>query len=276
MELFASSEFWIGLLKIIWVNILLSGDNAVVIALASRQLAPAQQRLAVIWGSVAAIAMRVLLTLFAVQLLQLPWLKAAGAVLLVWIGIQLMVDEGGEGRVKEASNLFSAIKTILIADLVMSLDNVLAVAAAAAAALPAARLPLVIFGLALSIPIVIFGSGVVLKLMERFPFIVTLGAMLLGWIAGEMLVKEDAVASYTDERAVAHWLFYLGGALLVLAIGKFRAHGAPGAKPEAVFSARWLAKRALRRLPAGDHTLPLQLAPEGGHARGHVSANERY
>ena len=230
MELIDTSEFWIGLLKIIWVNILLSGDNAVVIALASRQLAPAQQRLAVIWGSVAAIAMRVLLTLFAVQLLQLPWLKAAGAVLLVWIGIQLMVDEGGEGRIKEASNIFSAIKTILIADLVLSLDNVLAVAAAAEAALPAARLPLVIFGLALSIPIVIFGSGVVLKLMERFPIIVTLGAMLLGWIAGEMLVKEDVVASYTDERAVAHWLFYLGGALLVLAIGKFRAHGAAAAE----------------------------------------------
>ena len=226
MELIATSAFWIGLLKIIWVNILLSGDNAVVIALASRQLPPAQQRLAVIWGSVAAIVMRVLLTLFAVQLLQLPWLKAVGSVLLVWIGIQLMVDEGGEGHIKEAGNLLCAIKTILVADLVMSLDNVLAVAAAAEAALPAARLPLVVFGLALSIPIVIFGSSVVLKLMERFPIIVTLGAMLLGWIAGEMLVKEDAVASYTDERAVAHWLFYLGGALLVLAIGKFRAHGA--------------------------------------------------
>ncbi|MBS1230813.1 MAG: hypothetical protein H6R17_4090 [Proteobacteria bacterium] len=230
MELIATSAFWIGLLKIIWVNILLSGDNAVVIALASRSLAPAQQRQAVIWGSVAAIVMRVLLTLFAVQLLQLPWLKAVGAVLLVWIGIQLMVDEGGEGRIKEAGNLLCAIKTILIADLVMSLDNVLAVAAAAEAALPEARLPLVVFGLALSIPIVIFGSSVVLKLMERFPIIVTLGAMLLGWIAGEMLVKEDVVANYTDERAVAHWLFYLGGALLVLVVGKLRAHGA--ATPE--------------------------------------------
>ena len=230
MEFLATSAFWIGLLKIIWVNILLSGDNAVVIALASRSLPATQQRQAVIWGSVAAIVMRVLLTLFAVQLLQLPWLKAVGAVLLVWIGIQLMVEEGGEGRVKEAGNLFSAIKTILIADLVMSLDNVLAVAAAAEAALPEARLPLVVFGLALSIPIVIFGSSVVLKLMERFPIIVTLGAMLLGWIAGEMLVKEDVVASYTDERAVAHWLFYLGGALLVLLVGKFRAHRA--AAPE--------------------------------------------
>lgn len=230
MELLESSAFWIGLLKIIWVNILLSGDNAVVIALASRSLAPAQQKLAVIWGSVAAIAMRVLLTIFAVQLLQLPWLKAVGAVLLVWIGIQLMVDEGGEGRIKESGNLFCAIKTILLADLVMSLDNVLAVAAAAEAALPEARLPLVVIGLALSIPIVIFGSGVVLKLMERFPVIVTLGAMLLGWIAGEMLVKEEIVATYTHDSTAAHWAFYLGGALLVLAIGKFRAHGAASAE----------------------------------------------
>ena len=230
MELLESTAFWIGLLKIIWVNILLSGDNAVVIALASRSLAPAQQKQAVIWGSVAAIAMRVLLTIFAVQLLQLPWLKAVGAVLLVWIGIQLMVDEGGEGRIKEAGNLLSAIKTILIADLVMSLDNVLAVAAAAEAALPEARLPLVVIGLALSIPIVIFGSGVVLKLMERFPVIVTLGAMLLGWIAGEMLAKEEVVASYTHDSTLAHWMLYLGGALLVLAVGKFRAHGAATAE----------------------------------------------
>jgi len=224
MELLASSAFWIGLLKIIWVNILLSGDNAVVIALAARSLPAAQQKQAVIWGAVAAIVMRVLLTVFAVQLLQLPWLKAVGAVLLVWIGIQLMVDEGGEGRIKEAGNLLCAIKTILVADLVMSLDNVLAVAAAADSALPAARLPLVVLGLALSIPIVIFGSSVVLKLMERFPIIVTLGAMLLGWIAGEMLVKEEVVATYTDGGAVVHWAFYIGGALLVLAIGKFKVH----------------------------------------------------
>jgi YjbE family integral membrane protein len=222
MQLIGSSVFWIGLLKIIWVNILLSGDNAVVIALASRALPQKQQRQAIIWGSVLAIVMRVVLTIFAVQLLQLPWLKAVGAVLLVWIGVELLADEGGEGHVKEAGDLFSAIKTILIADLVMSLDNVLGVAAAADASHSDAKMPLVVLGLGLSIPIVIFGSSIVLKLMERFPIIVTLGAMLLGWIAGEMLEKEDILAAYVHGSTVLPWLLSIGGALLVLAIGKFK------------------------------------------------------
>ena len=222
MGIIESSAFWIGLLKIIWVNILLSGDNAVVIALASRSLPPVQQKHAIIWGSVAAIILRVILTIFAVQLLQLPWLKAVGAVMLVWIGVQLLDDEGDEGQVNEAGSLFSAIKTILIADLVMSLDNVLAVAAAADTAPAEAKLTLVVLGLALSIPIVIFGSSIVLKLMERFPVIVTLGAMLLGWIAGEMLVKEESVSLYVPDNTVLHLFFSLSGALLVLAIGKLK------------------------------------------------------
>ena len=223
MELVATSAFWIGLLKIIWVNILLSGDNAVVIALASRSLPERQQKQAIIWGSVAAIVLRVILTIFAVQLLQLPWLKAVGAILLVWIGIQLLGDEDEEGQVNEAGNLFTAIKTILIADLVMSLDNVLAVAAAADAADAAAKTPLVIFGLALSIPIVIFGSRIVLKLMQSFPIIITLGAMLLGWIAGEMLAKEEILLPFVHDNATLPWLLAGGGALLVLAIGKAKA-----------------------------------------------------
>ena len=223
MGFFESSAFWIGLLKIIWVNILLSGDNAVVIALASRSLPPTQQKHAVIWGSVAAIILRVILTIFAVHLLQLPWLKAVGAVMLVWIGVQLLDDEADEGQVNEAGSLFSAIKTILIADLVMSLDNVLAVAAAADTAPAEAKITLVVLGLALSIPIVIFGSSIVLKLMERFPVIVTLGAMLLGWIAGEMLVKEESVSLFVPDNTVLHVSFSLSGALLVLAIGKFKS-----------------------------------------------------
>ena len=223
MDIVATSAFWIGLLKIIWVNILLSGDNAVVIALASRSLPQHQQKRAIIWGSVAAIVMRVILTIFAVQLLQLPWLKAVGAVLLVWIGIQLLGDEDEEGEINEAGNLFAAIKTILIADLVMSLDNVLAVAAAADAAHSAAKTPLVIFGLALSIPIVIFGSRIVLTLMQRFPFIITIGAMLLGWIAGEMLAKEEFLLPYAHSYSALPWLLAGGGALLVLAIGKAKA-----------------------------------------------------
>lgn len=223
MEVIALSAFWIGLLKIIWVNILLSGDNAVVIALASRSLPPAQQKQAIIWGSVLAIVLRVILTIFAVQLLQLPWLKAVGAVLLIWIGVQLLGDDGDEGHVNEAGDLFSAIKTILIADLVMSLDNVLGVAAAADASHADAKMSLVVLGLGLSIPIVIFGSSIVLKLMERFPFIVTLGAMLLGWIAGEMLEKEEILASFVHGNAVVPWLLSGGGALLVLVIGKYKA-----------------------------------------------------
>ena len=223
MEFVVSSVFWIGLLKIIWVNILLSGDNAVVIALASRGLPEKQQKQAIIWGSVAAIVMRVILTIFAVQLLQLPWLKAVGAVLLVWIGIQLFENEDKSEGVKEVGSLFSAIKTILVADLVMSLDNVLAVAAAAEAAPGDAKQLLVIFGLALSIPIVIFGSNVVLKLMERFPIIITFGAMLLGWIAGEMLAKEEVILPYLQRLSVPHLFLASAGALIVLTVGKIRA-----------------------------------------------------
>jgi YjbE family integral membrane protein len=232
MELINSSEFWVGLLKIIWVNILLSGDNAVVIALASRCLPPVQQKRAVLWGSVAAIVMRVVLTIFAVKMLQLPWLKAVGAVLLVWIGVHLLADESSGDEIKEAGSLLSAIKTILIADLVMSLDNVLAVAAAADAASSAAKFPLLVFGLALSIPIVIFGSSVVLRMMERYPAIVTFGAMLLGWIAGEMLAKEEALMDYTNGMTMLPWILAAAGALLVLALGKLKARrnaaGQPG------------------------------------------------
>ena len=230
MELVGSSAFWFGLFKIIWVNILLSGDNAVVIALASRALPEKQQKRAIVWGSVAAIVMRVILTIFAVELLQLPWLKLAGAALLVWIGVQLLAnDEGGE-EIKEARNLVAAIRTILVADMVMSLDNVLAVAAAAEAAQGDAKVPLVVIGLALSIPIVVFGSNIVLRMMERFPFIVTLGAMLLGWIAGEMSSKENAIVPILQQAAVPHLVLALGGALLVLALGKLKAR--VGARPK--------------------------------------------
>jgi len=223
VEMLAQSTFWLGLAKIIWVNILLSGDNAVVIALAARSLQPAQQKQAVIWGSVAAIVMRVILTVFAVQMLQWPWLKLVGAVLLVYVGVQLLKDEDEAADIKQSSSLLEAIKTILIADLVMSLDNVLAVAAAADSAPPAAKLALLIIGLALSIPIVIFGSNIVLKLMERFPIIITLGAMLLGWIAGEMLGAEQKFEEFVmPVTTTVHYALAVGGALLVLALGRLR------------------------------------------------------
>ena len=183
-----SQAFWIGLAKIIGVNIILSGDNAVVIALAARSLPAKQQKQAIIWGSAAAIVMRVILTLFAVALLTLPWLKLIGSLLLFWIGVKLLVPEDDEADIQASDQLLSAIKTILIADLVMSLDNVIAVAAAAGGSVV-----LLILGLAISIPLVIFGATMLIKLMERFPVIITIGAGLIGWVAGEMLVTDVAL-----------------------------------------------------------------------------------
>ncbi|MGB5080890.1 MAG: TerC family protein [Burkholderiales bacterium] len=238
MEMVVSAAFWLGLGKIIWVNLLLSGDNAVVIALASRSLPQRQQKLAIMWGSAAAVVMRVILTVFAVALLTLPWLKILGGLLLLWIGIQLLVPEGGEENIESSENLWAAIKTILIADLVMSLDNVLAVAAAADSAAPTPELAgmkytLLVLGLAISIPIVIFGSTLMLKLMERWPVIITLGAGLLGWIAGEMVVSDFAIAGWV--KANVGWLESLHlaptfGAVIVIVVGKWIAgrKAAPG------------------------------------------------
>src|SRR5206468_3038074 len=169
----------------------LSGDNAVVIALAARSLPPKQQTQAIIWGSGAAIVMRILLTLFAVALLTLPWLKIVGSVLLFWIGVKLLEPEDDDAEIEASTQLLSAIKTILIADLVMSLDNVIAVAAAAGGSIL-----LLILGLAISIPLVIFGATLLLKLMERFPVIITIGGALIGWVAGEMLVTDPALEGW--------------------------------------------------------------------------------
>src|SRR5438105_4317061 len=188
LEELASQAFWLGLLKIIGVNIILSGDNAVVIALAARSLPKKQQMQAVIWGSGAAIILRVILTLFAVALLTLPWLKIVGSLLLFWIGVKLLIPEEGDDEIEASDKLLAAIKTILIADLVMSLDNVIAVAAAAGGSVV-----LLILGLGISIPLVIFGATLLLKLMERFPVIITIGAGLIGWVAGEMLVTDLAL-----------------------------------------------------------------------------------
>src|SRR5436190_23440792 len=184
--------FWTALLKIIGVNIVLSGDNAVVIALAARSLPARQQKQAIIWGSAAAIVMRIILTLFAVALLSLPWLKLIGSVLLLWIGVKLLVPEDGGDDINASDNMLQAIKTILIADLVMSLDNVIAVAAAAGG-----HWGLMIIGLAISIPLVIFGATLLVKAMERYPVIITIGAALIGYVAGEMAWEGKAVEAWT-------------------------------------------------------------------------------
>jgi len=175
--------------------------------MAARSLPPQQQRKAVIWGSAAAIVMRIVLTIVAVQMLQVPYLKIVGALALLWIGIQLLLDSEEEGDVKEMGTMGAAIRTILIADLVMSLDNVIAVAASADTAPHEARLLLLILGLGTSIPLIIFGSTLLLKLMQRFPVIVTLGGALLGFVAGEMAVTDLSVQEWFDTHM--HGLDYV-------------------------------------------------------------------
>jgi len=235
MEMLGSYEFWLGLAKIIGVNVVLSGDNAVVIALAARSLQPRQQKLAIFWGSGAAIVLLILLTLFAVQLLTLPWLKLVGSLLLFWIGVKLMVEEEEGDDIESSDNLITAIKTILIADLVMSLDNVIAVAAAAAG-----NITLLILGLAISIPFVVFGATLLLKLMERFPVIITIGAALIGMVAGEMLVTDIVLKDWQSGMGMvfdAEGKPRIGGLSLEL-IG-----GAVGAVFVVVYG-KWLFARA--------------------------------
>ena len=222
MEILVTPVFWIGLLKIIWIDLLLSGDNAVVIALAARSLPPKQQRQAILWGTGAAIGLRVVLTVFAIALLTLPYLKLAGALLLLWIGVKLLSPEDGGGVVSASDNLWSAVRTIVIADFVMSLDNVIGVAAVAETAGGDAKLVLLILGLAISIPIMVFGSRLVLKWMERFPWIIMLGAGLLGWIAGELMVGDPALVDWVTAHAA--WLHNwrvsaILGALFVVVTG---------------------------------------------------------
>ena len=214
----SSPLFWSAFGSIILANIVLSGDNAVVIAMAARTLKPEQRGKAIFWGSAAAIVMRIILTIVAIQLLTLPYLKIIGAILLVYIGVDLLKgeeDEDGEG--KEISGMLAAIRTILIADLVMSLDNVLAVAAAAKG-----NVPLLVLGLLVSIPLIVFGATLLTKVMERFPIIITIGAALLGFLAGEMLLTDPAVTAQFG--AMSEQTVTFGGALgavLVVALGTY-------------------------------------------------------
>lgn len=219
MDMLYTNEFWVALAQIIVINIMLSGDNAVVIALASRSLPPAQQKRAIIFGSVGAIVLRIILTFFAVMLLDMPYLKLVGGIALLWIGASMLDSGGDEENIDAHSNLAAAIKTIIIADFIMSLDNVLGVAAAAKG-----NVVLLVVGLAISIPLIIFGSQLILKLMGRFPVIVTLGAGLLGWVAGEMLVTDSAVAGWIDSSAAyLHYVVPAVGIFVVIAFGKWLA-----------------------------------------------------
>ncbi|TDS82488.1 MULTISPECIES: TerC family protein [unclassified Comamonas] len=208
-------DFWIGLVKIIWINIILSGDNAVVIALAARSLPPEQQRKAIMFGSGAAVVLRILLTVVAAKLLELSFLQIVGGCLLLWIGLQLLTShDEEEGAGKGTGTMMAAIRTILIADLVMSLDNVIAVAAAAGG-----NMLLLILGLAISIPLVVFGSTLMIKLMERFPVIVILGAGLIGWVGGETIMNDKLLHGFVAANPSLHYLAAAAGAALVVGLG---------------------------------------------------------
>ena len=232
-----TATFWLAVGQIIMIDILLGGDNAVVIALACRKLPPAQRRLGILWGTAGAIGLRVILIVFALALLTVPYLKLVGAALLLWIGIKLLVpdDEDEHGNIESSDKLWAAVKTVIVADLVMSVDNVIAIAGAAESAGGDHKIPLVVFGLLVSIPIIVWGSQLVIKLMERFPAIIVAGGMLLGWIAGTMAVTDPAVLPYLTNMGltvaavregglptVVSSLNYgagVAGALLVLAAG---------------------------------------------------------
>lgn len=237
MEQFMTPEFWVAVGQIIMIDILLGGDNAVVIALACRKLPAHQRTKGILWGTAGAIVLRVILIFFALTLLAIPFLKLVGAALLVWIGVKLLAPDHDDphGNIQGSDKLWAAVKTVIIADLVMSVDNVIAIAGAAQGAGEGHQMPLVIFGLLVSIPIIVWGSQLVIKLMDRFPMIITLGGMLLGWIAGTMAVSDPAVSNMTQwlwvpkvpQTDTIKYAAGIGGALLVLALGKWIASRRP-------------------------------------------------
>jgi len=223
--------FWIAVGQIIWINILLSGDNAVVIALACRSLPPKQRFWGILLGAGAAVVLRIFFTVIIAQIMTIPFLKLVGGVLLLWIAVKLIVpnDEHGEDSVKAGDTLLRAVWLVTVADIVMSLDNVIAIAAAAETA--AARVDLahalsikttlIVFGLATSVPLIIAGSALLMALLNRFPILVWAGAGLLGWVAGEIMIKDNAVIGWLGEAIVERWHLWAAaaGAALVIALG---------------------------------------------------------
>ena len=221
MEEYLTAPFWLAVGQIIMIDILLGGDNAVVIALACRKLPQDLRTRGILWGTAGAIVLRVILIAFALALLAIPFLKLVGAALLLWIGVKLLApdEEDSHANIQGSDKLWAAVKTVIVADLVMSIDNVIAIAGAATGAGGNHQLSLVIFGLLVSIPIIIWGSQLVLKIMDRFPIIITAGGMLLGWIAGTMAHTDPAVVPYVPQ---GQWWSYglgIGGAVLVYLLG---------------------------------------------------------
>ena len=221
MELF--SDAWvIAVLQIVAIDIVLGGDNAIIIALACRNLPKHQKRAGILWGTTGAIILRVILIFFATSLMEIPSLRLIGGVLLIWIGVKLLAEANShslDGKIDQSSNLLTAIRTIIIADFVMSLDNALAITAAAKG-----DIGLVVFGLVLSVPIIIGGSALILRLMERFPLIITAGAGLLGWLGGDLIVNDKLFTDYDFAPTVADpTIAATVGAVLVISVGEFLA-----------------------------------------------------
>lgn len=225
---------WAAVFQIILIDILLGGDNAVVIALACRNLPPKQRMQGILWGTAGAILLRVVLIAFALTLLNIPFLKIVGGALLLWIGVKLLIPEDdGHGNIKGGVSIWAAVKTIIVADFVMSLDNVIAIAGAAQNAHADHQIGLVIFGLVISVPIIIWGSTLVLKLIDRFPLVVTFGAGLLGWIAGGMRVTDVFVVNQIGEQPQAVKITVeVIGALLVIVLGRWLASRKKNASKE--------------------------------------------
>jgi YjbE family integral membrane protein len=222
-------QFWLAALEIIVINILLSGDNAVVIALACRNLPVKQRRWGVFWGAIGAIILRIILTFFAVSLLKLSWLKIIGGVLLVWIGIKLIAEDEGEGGpdVQASDRLLAAVRTVIIADVVMSIDNVLGVAAAAKGSLL-----LLVFGLVVSVPLVIGGAQLIMRLIERYPVLIVAGGGLLGFVAGELIVEDSAIVGWVETRAAwLEWAAPAAGVITVIGIARWLHRRRPGRRP---------------------------------------------
>jgi len=245
--------FWVAVGQIIWINILLSGDNAVVIALACRSLPPKQRFWGILLGAGAAVVLRIFFTIVIAQIMQVAFLKLIGGLLLLWIAVKLIVpaDEHGEDSVKAGDTLWRAVWLVTVADIVMSLDNVIAIAAAAETASMRVDMAnalmiktiLIVFGLATSVPLIIAGSAILMKVMEKYPILVWAGAALLGWVAGEIIVKDAAVVAYLGQEFVdkIHLWAAAAGAILVVAVG-------------------WLIRRAKHK---GPFEQPLIIDPPG-------------
>ncbi|MBN8919263.1 MAG: TerC family protein [Rhizobiales bacterium] len=217
-------QFWIAALKIIWINILLSGDNAVVIALACRTLEPNQRKWGIILGAGAAVVLRIFFTLIIAQVMFLPYLKLAGGLALLWIAVKLIVpeDEADEGKIEAADSLWRAVRIVAVADIIMSLDNVVAIAAAAHG-----DMVLIVFGLIVSVPMIVAGAALLTAVLTRFPILVWAGAALLGWIAGEIMIEDIAVANWIGEATVHQFIYWAAtaGALFVVAVGWLLVRG---------------------------------------------------